>query len=130
MRVMVFGASGFLGSRLTPYLTDNSFEVLTIGRSLGQDFNIDPTDSRAILELLDHIKPDCIVNLAAATNVDHCESDVSLAYMSNVAIPAAISDAITQKVNLKIQFIHISTDQVYSGTGPHSEGVVKPVNVY
>lgn len=130
-KILVFGSNGLLGSSLVPYLTERKQEVITAGRSSLLHHVLNTRDVEAVRSLLDNTRPDVVINLIAATNVDACEADLPMALQSNALIPAAISEAIAQSSNSPaIHLIHISTDQVYSGEGGHVEGVVSPVNVY
>ena len=130
-KILVFGSNGLLGSSLVPYLTGRKQEVVTAGRSSLLHHVLNTTDVRALTSLLDNTRPDVVINLIAATNVDICEADIPMAMQSNALIPAAISQAIAQSSNsLATHFIHISTDQVYNGEGGHIEDNVSPVNVY
>jgi dTDP-4-dehydrorhamnose reductase len=45
-------------------------------------------------------------------------------------VPAIISKSIIKLKSQSVFFIHISTDQVYSGTGNHHEADVGPINAY
>lgn len=129
IRVVVFGASGLLGSRLCPALRSKGIDVLTAGRSGQSDYRIDPTEERSVSRLLNTVRADHVINLAAATDVDLCEGDVAMACVANFSIPCAISKAIGQQ-DSRPHLLHISTDQVYAGIGNHSEEPAMPVNVY
>jgi len=129
-RILVFGSNGLLGSSLVPYLTERKQEVVTAGRSSLLHHVLNTTDVKSLESLLDDTRPDVVINLIAATNVDACEADLPMAMQSNALIPAAISEAIARSDNPAIHFIHISTDQVYDGAGGHVEDNVSPVNVY
>ena len=129
-KVVVFGANGLLGSSLCPYLHSAGFEVVTAGRSDKLDHTLDVLNIDSLKQLFDVVKPDHAINLIAATNIDQCEIDVSMATKANALIPAAISKAATASVANNIHLVQISTDQVYEGTGNHVEDEVAPVNVY
>lgn len=129
-KVIVFGASGLLGASLCPYLSGQGYDVVRAGRSSGQDYILDVSDASSIKQLLQEIEPQHIVNLVGATNVDQCESDVSFACAANTMVPQAINAAIGQCEDLNVHLVHISTDHVYDGAGPHDESVVNPINVY
>jgi dTDP-4-dehydrorhamnose reductase len=75
---------------------------------------------------------DVVLNLIAATNVDKCEADIEYACNANIEVVRRVVDAISL---VPIEYgrphlIHISTDQVYAGVGPHEEIAVNPMNVY
>lgn len=59
------------------------------------------------------MKPDAIVNCAAHTNVDKCETDVDNAYRINAVGPRNLSIAAAET---GARLMHISTDYVFPGT--------------
>jgi len=130
IKVIVFGGSGMLGKTLVPYLSKGKYVVIQAGRSMDMDIVLDVGDIAQIIKLLNAVKPDVVINLVAATNVDWCETHLSAATKTNALIPGCISKAIDNCFNPSIHFVHISTDQVYSGAGGHVEEYVCPVNVY
>ena len=69
----------------------------------------------AVLSCVEETKPDVIINCAAHTNVDACESQWDLAYKIN-AIGARNLSIAAEKTNAKL--IHVSTDYVFPGTSP------------
>jgi dTDP-4-dehydrorhamnose reductase len=78
-------------------------------------------------------RPVAVVNLVAATNVDQCETQTDLAWAANAGVVAAIAEgilALGTDSATRPHLVHISTDQVYDGPGPHSEDEVHPINVY
>lgn len=129
-KVLVFGANGLLGSRLCPFLCTAGFQVLTAGRSEKLDYRLDVLNGDSLSQLFDAVKPDHVINLIAATNVDQCEVDAAMATKTNALIPAVISRAAAACNANNIHLVQISTDQVYGGVGNHAEVDVSPVNVY
>lgn len=126
-RILVIGSYGMLGTVLCPMLSKMGHDVFRQGRKGKAKFSIDPSESMAVKELIQTVQPEVIINLAAATNVDECETNPTIAYIANVRIVEAIVEAIG---NSDAHLIQISTDQVYSNQGPHSETAVLPTNVY
>ena len=97
-----------LGSSLLPFLKDYGYNALGIGNSSKSDINIDVTDLTTLCCLLDHFKPDLIVNLGALTNVDLCENNPDFAYTLNVKPAENLAYWIhISKVNCHL--IHLST---------------------
>jgi dTDP-4-dehydrorhamnose reductase len=87
----------------------------------------DPDTVRRRLQDLDF---DVLVNCAALTNVDYCETHREEAFRINAQSVGAMADVCAQK---KARLIHISTDYVFEGSGrsPYSESdAAKPVSVY
>jgi dTDP-4-dehydrorhamnose reductase len=107
--------------------------VLTQSRSTSADLSLDPTDRAGIAAALAHYRPAAVVNLVAATDVDLCETQSELAWQANAGVVAAIAESLSTVSNYpksRPHLVHISTDQVYCGPGPHSEDEVHPINVY
>ena len=93
--------------------------------------NFSLTDNDKCLRSLSKIKPDVILNFAAATNVDWCESHEDEAFVANASIPQNIQNWIDDST-AQTFVVHISTDQVYNGQGSEASGEndTAPVNAY
>jgi dTDP-4-dehydrorhamnose reductase len=131
--VIVFGASGLLGASLVPALRICGHTVLAQSRSPGADLCLDPSNHTEVAAVLALHRPFAVVNLVAATNVDQCETQTELAWQANAGVVAAIVEGILALENdsaSRPHLVHISTDQVYEGSGPHAEDEVHPINVY
>lgn len=68
MRILVLGATGFLGQRLVPLLLERGHQVVPAGlRSAIDDvIKVDITDANSVATALDRIAPDGVINLAGA----------------------------------------------------------------
>jgi dTDP-4-dehydrorhamnose reductase len=110
--ILVLGATGRLGSHLTPYLLkDSSFTVKTHSSSKGNtDYISDLTQEAGVHEVLKQSAPDVIVNLIAFTNVDQAEVNKEKAYALN-ARPIQHLLKFIEEYNFKL--IQISTDHIY-----------------
>ena len=128
--VIVFGATGRLGSSLCPFLSSNGFHVVTAGRSGKNEKIVDLQNLGLITQLIDIFQPSHVINLIGETNVDRCEVDPAVATKVNTLIPARISKAVRESGIKDVHLTHLSTDQVYDGQGNHCEDHVGPVNVY
>ena len=126
MKILVLGSNGRLGTRLCPYLVSRGHEIYTHFRQ--KDKYVNYLDYYISLERkIKTYNLDYVINLCALTDLDLCEKNINEAYKSNIET----IDKLTSFVNNKeIHLIHISTDQVYSGKGPHKENNVSPLNVY
>jgi dTDP-4-dehydrorhamnose reductase len=127
--VLVTGATGLLGSSLVPLLKVRGFEVITHARSGSADVLADLSVTDKVFKLLDKNRPEIIINLAGLTDVDRCEALPSLAYSANVHTVENIVNWIRKK-NTHCHLVHISTDMVYDGVGPHTEDTVSLTNCY
>jgi len=129
MKIMILGADGFLGSRLCQSLREN--EIIKCGRGKKNDIILDITKKNNFSDILSKIKPNVIINLIAITDVDACEKNKKEANdVNNIMVKNFVRIIKKSKLMNKVFFLHISTDQVYSGNGPHKENYTKPENIY
>jgi dTDP-4-dehydrorhamnose reductase len=123
-RVLVTGAAGMLGSDLAPVLAAAGHEVLARPRS-----DLDITDPKSVLRALRELAPDVVVNCAAFTKVDDCETDPR-AFDVNAN---AVSHLVEACARLGAQLVQISTDFVFDGSkgAPYVEDdPVNPLSAY
>lgn len=100
-------------------------EVISLSRE-----ELDITDLNMVKEVINNIKPDVIINCAAYTNVDGCESDFKGAFKANALGPRNLAIA-AKEANSKL--LHISTDYVFDGKGtsPYKEyNRINPKSIY
>lgn len=124
MKIMITACNGQLGTDATAFFSENN-EVAAF-----KDVELDITDRDKVFSEVKNIKPDVIINCAAITNVDGCESKPELAYSVNRDGAGIIAEA-CESVGARL--VHISTDYVFDGRGkrPYLEtDPVCPVNVY
>jgi dTDP-4-dehydrorhamnose reductase len=127
--ILVTGATGLLGSSLVPLLKARGHAVTRHGFSAAADVNADLCDAAATAAMLERARPDCIVNLAALTNVDTCEARPQQAYLLNVATVENLCRWM-RRAAPHCHLVQLSTDQVYDGAGPHRESEVTISNTY
>ncbi len=135
-KVLITGSNGLLGQALVKlYLDKGEFQVHGCGRGPNklnlENFSyhsLDLTDWDALKAVLNQGPFDAIINTAAMTNVDQCESEHEACRAINVGVPEFIVNNIPESTH----FIHISTDFVFDGTaGPYSENdVPNPLSFY
>jgi dTDP-4-dehydrorhamnose reductase len=129
MKIITVGASGLLGSMLVPVLKLAGHDIVTVGRSSSNDFKCDVGDQTSVRSVLNELRPDILINLVALTDVDLCESDPRQAFKVNVRALENIVSWI-ENTSKNCHLIHLSTDQVYDGVGPHYETDVMLSNYY
>lgn len=133
-KVFITGALGQLGQALIELLKDREEHLLYLTDSR-PDIEagvkmLDITDEASVISEISEFNPDIIINCAAMTAVDLCESEQELAYNINALGPKYIAE-IANKIGAKL--VHISTDYVYDGHAkvPYTEeSVPKPTSVY
>jgi len=128
-QVLITGARGLLGTALVPFLIKRGHAVVSHGGRSSAGSRSDLTVRTSVLELLAETRPTVVINLAALTNVDTCEKQPNLAYMTNVRIVENIAEWIAKERG-RCRLVQISTDQVYDGAGPHPEVDVTLTNYY
>jgi len=110
-----------------------ALESLLTARHLAQPLRhaqADVADPESLRAALTPFGPDVIINCAAATDVDRCETDPEWAYRVN-ADGARNVAAIAAELGARL--IHLSTDFVFSGEAdaPYpEEAPTAPINVY
>jgi dTDP-4-dehydrorhamnose reductase len=93
---------------------------------------LDIADAGAVAAALAQALPHTVINSAAMTNVDACETRRAEALAANGAGPRHLAEAC---VRLGARLIHVSTDYVFPGDdqspGPYEEDApVQPINYY
>ena len=125
MKVAVVGANGQLGQDVCAAFQAENHEVVALNHA---DIEISSLDS--VRQVLEHARPDMVVNTAAFHNVDKCETEAAQAFTVN-ALGARNVAQITHA--LGINLLHISTDYVFQGlkrTPYTEEDPTMPLNVY
>jgi dTDP-4-dehydrorhamnose reductase len=116
MRMLVTGASGQLARSLAGLdESEPGLSVAVRGRP-----ELDLENPGIIAALIDHARPDIVVNAAAYTAVDAAEADSARAFAVNTEGAGSVAAA-TAAAGLPV--IHISTDYVFGGgqTRPYRE---------
>ena len=111
MRLLVTGASGQLARSLARLdETEPGLSIVVHGRP-----ELDLENPGIIAALIEHVRPDIVVNAAAYTAVDAAESDSARAFAVNAGGAGAVAAATFAR---RLPLIHVSTDYVFSGGHP------------
>src|ERR1700736_444519 len=124
MRVIILGGGGRLGAALTREYREK-FDVVAFNRA-----QLDLANAKQIGERLSPLEFDLLINCAAFTNVDLCESQREQAFAINAEAPKHLAEICSEK-NAKL--IHFSTDYVFDSEKrePYVEtDAAKPISVY
>lgn len=108
-RIIVTGCNGQLGRAVNAFYAGNN-EIELINTDVDE---LDITNLEAVMDMVAKEQPYAIINCAAYTNVDGCETNQDLAFKINVLGPRNLAIA-AKSVDAKI--VHISTDYVFDGT--------------
>ncbi|MCB0400449.1 MAG: NAD(P)-dependent oxidoreductase [Flavobacteriales bacterium] len=128
MRILITGSNGLLGQKLVKLLS-GSEEVDVLATSQGANRissqegyryqSLDITSQTEINAVFDDFRPEVVINTAAMTNVDACESDKTLCWDLNVN---AVKYLLAASEKHQSHLIHLSTDFVFDGEqGPYRE---------
>ncbi len=123
MKILVTGANGQLGTELQPLLEPHDVVAIDLPE-------LDITDRALVLGAFHEIHPDVVINCAAMTAVDDCESKVDLAYSVNALAVRHLAEGCRA---VGAHLATVSTDYVFDGTkiGPYHEwDDTCPVSVY
>jgi dTDP-4-dehydrorhamnose reductase len=125
MRVLVTGAGGQLGTDVARRCEAEGDDVVAVDRAA-----LDVSDRTAVDSALLDAGFDVVVNAAAWTAVDDCESDPDRAFLVNGLACRWLADACRRS---GAHLVHVSTDYVFDGTkqGPYHEwDEPRPASVY
>ncbi len=123
MRILITGGDGMLGTDLREVLKGEDL-IVTNHESL------DITDRNQVMEKIKEYKPEIVINCAAMTDVDGCETKKDLAYKLNAEGPKNLALA-SKEVDATL--IHISTDYVFKGdkkTPLKEDDEIGPISIY
>jgi dTDP-4-dehydrorhamnose reductase len=112
-RILITGAKGQLGTDCLDVFSDCPNVV-------GVDLpEVDLSDREQCFQLLDRVCPDAVVNCAAYTAVDACETDPSC-WKSNRDLPGHLAEWSSSNGAF---LAHVSTDYVFAGDKPLFESI-------
>ena len=123
-RIIIIGAGGRLGSALAREYA-REFDVTGFSHE-----ELDLTDHARLEQRVGEIDFELLINCAALTNVDYCESHREEAFAINAEAPRVMAKLCGEK---KAKFIHISTDYIFDGEKrePYcEEDEARPISVY
>ena len=137
MLITIIGAGSLTAGALVPMLLEETEYDLHLISSKDIE-NSDPRIRTSKIDLLDKTLlkttvmqriPQVIINTAAYTNVDECETERSIAWQLNVALVETLARLARVTDS---HLIHFSTDYVFDGTkGPYTEAdLPSPINYY
>ena len=137
MRILVTGANGLLGQKLSQLLdSKDNIDLIATARSplsielkRGQFHLLDITNPDSVESVITATQPDIIINTAAMTQVDDCETEREKCWLSNVTAVEYLVRACKEN---NVKLINVSTDFIFDGThGPLKEDdKPSPVNFY
>jgi len=122
-KILITGSNGLLGQKLV-YSLKNRKDIQAIATSVGENRlinndgyiyeSLDITNKTEVEAVIKKFLPDVIINTAAMTNVDACETKREECWALNVIAVQNIVDAIVS-YSPTTHLIHLSTDFIFDG---------------
>ena len=129
MKILLLGKNGQLGWELQRALAPLG-EVVALGHDHAAPLFADLSEPESLAAIVQAVAPQIIVNAAAHTAVDKCESEPELARALNAQSPAVLAH---EAKKLGAWLLHYSTDYVFDGSGSapwREDSPTGPLNVY
>ena len=121
MKLFITGANGQLGTELLAMLKSGVAEIGPIPTAYAEaeimavdKDELDLTDFAALQQTLQQFQPDVIINCAAFTNVDGCETNQDTAFLVNSVVPQQLA---LYASHSGCKLVQVSTDYVFAGNG-------------
>ena len=124
MRIVIIGSGGRLGAALTGEYRDK-YDVAGFNHS-----QLDLSNLDRVRQILGSTDFDVLINAAAFTNVDLCETERDRAFLINAEAPGVLAKIASNK---GARLIHVSTDYVFDGEkrAPYTEeDRASPISAY
>ena len=124
MKIVILGSGGRLGAALVRAYREK-FDLVSFNHA-----QLDLMKPDAIRSTLDNSKFDILINAAAFTNVDLCETEKDEAFAINAEAPRVLAEICRDK---SAKLIHLSTDYVFDGhkRQPYVEDdAANPISAY
>src|SRR5882724_10494649 len=124
MKIVILGAGGRLGAALMREYR-GKYDVDGFNHT-----QLDLSNLNGVRERLRATNFDVLINAAAFTNVDLCETERDRAFLINAEAPGVLANICRDK---RAKLIHFSTDYVFDGEkrAPYTEeDEAKPISVY
>ncbi|WP_053405996.1 SDR family oxidoreductase [Persicobacter sp. CCB-QB2] len=137
MKILITGANGLLGQKLVGLLAEKEVEIIATGKGNSRLPNsdtftyvtMDICNAKEVMETIKTHQPDVIVNTAAMTQVDQCETEKEACWDLNVN---AVEHLIKASEANNAFLLHLSTDFIFDGAdGPYDEEAsANPLSYY
>ena len=122
MKILITGSNGMLATQVITDLERGYTELGEVPAALkGAQLlladvdTLDITDKAAVESFMEENRPDVVINCAAYTNVDGCESNQDTAFSVNAIGSRNLAIGCE---NIGAKLVHVSTDYVFRGDEP------------
>jgi dTDP-4-dehydrorhamnose reductase len=121
MKILITGCKGQLGTELQDIIRSGRAEIGEISDIIKESNvialdveELDITNLEEVKKKIFFLDPDVVINCAAATNVDGCESNEDFAFKVNSIGPRNLAIA---SAEIGAKLVQVSTDYVFSDVG-------------
>lgn len=116
MKILIFGGSGFIGSKFVKSFVKEEDVFFTYNNKPcsfegSASYRLDITNRNSVIELTEKVKPELVINTVAIPSMDTCEINKGLARKVNIEGTRNVIDA-CKRISSKIVFI--STSAVFN----------------
>lgn len=135
-RILIVGSNGLLGQKITQLLSISKAFTILAASIENESYldaidyvQLDITKRKQVSDVVDNFEPDIIINTAAITNVDLCETNKEIAWNVNVK---GVENLVYAAKFVDAKIIHFSSDYVFDGKkGSYSESdIPNPISYY
>lgn len=131
MRILITGANGLLGQKLIELLTAQAdcYPIATAKTPLipslpkGKFHRLDISNESEVRQVIATTRPDVVINTAAMTQVDQCETEKEKCWLANVTAVEYLAKACEAH---HVRLVHVSTDFIFDGTHGPLDETAKP----
>lgn len=131
MRILITGANGLLGQKLIELLTAQAdcYPIATAKSTLipslpkGEFHRLDISNESEVSQVIATTRPDVVINTAAMTQVDQCETEKEKCWLANVTAVEYLAKACEAH---HVRLVHVSTDFIFDGTHGPLDETAKP----
>src|SRR5687767_11943842 len=109
MKILITGSKGQLGQELAEVLPERGHEVVALSRG-----ELDVSNVETVEQAIEVHSPELVINAAAYTSVDPCETETELAYSVNALGPRNLAQCCERR---GCELLHVSTNYVFDGEG-------------
>ena len=137
MKILITGSNGMLATQVITDLERGYTELGEVPAALkGAQLlladvdTLDITDKAAVESFMEENRPDVVINCAAYTNVDGCESNQDTAFSVNAIGSRNLAIGCE---NIGAKLVHVSTDYVFRGDEPtprREYDMPRPISAY
>ena len=106
MKIIVTGATGYIGSRIAGQLRQDGHVVYKLSRDVA-----DISDFASVRKFFDGIRPEIVVHAAAVSDIKACDNDREKAAKANITGTKCIASSCAV---FGVRLVYLSTDQVYN----------------